>query len=387
MYLNKETKLSIKFTFIMLFVIAFLLAMSVAITWYFVRSLQTKDFIEEIEFQYYQNKYLVEENNEDDENLTDDEHFYNPNIDYFLKENGEIIRFWRANKLKFEAETLLKLLKWNSINKYIWESEYLFYNDTNSEKIYLEELDIIEIQRLLYEAGFFFIFILILPLYFLATRVVKIYLKPIEEANNRLKHYNYNLAHELRTPISAIGLNFDVLKWWYDEQYILDSRKELKNMHNIVDSLLKLSERSVKENLEHINVLEEIRLFKLTLNKKERVLIYTDVDEKLTIISNKVLFFRLLDNIIKNWLKYSTDWKLYIQSNKNWITFKNKVDLSINNSNLNDLNDYFFRWKNSWFKEWFGLWLSIVKAITEELWYENNIEIKDGNFIITIKFN
>jgi signal transduction histidine kinase len=78
-----------------------------------------------------------------------------------------------------------------------------------------------------------------------SRRVVRLYFKPVEEANKRLKYYNHHLAHELKTPITAMSLNLDTLDIEYDKQAIIDSKKELNNMFNIVDSLLKLSEKSV----------------------------------------------------------------------------------------------------------------------------------------------
>jgi signal transduction histidine kinase len=43
------------------------------------------------------------------------------------------------------------------------------------------------------------------------------------------------LAHELKTPISVISSNMDVLKYGFDEKIVKKSKQELKNMTKIID--------------------------------------------------------------------------------------------------------------------------------------------------------
>jgi signal transduction histidine kinase len=44
--------------------------------------------------------------------------------------------------------------------------------------------------------------------YFLARKT----LKPITETNKKLKEYNHNLAHELKTPLSVIKSDLELLE-------------------------------------------------------------------------------------------------------------------------------------------------------------------------------
>jgi signal transduction histidine kinase len=43
------------------------------------------------------------------------------------------------------------------------------------------------------------------------------------------------LAHELKTPISVISSNMDVLKYGFDEKIVEKSKQELKHMIKIID--------------------------------------------------------------------------------------------------------------------------------------------------------
>ena len=93
-----------------------------------------------------------------------------------------------------------------------------------------------------------------MPFYLLALRIVKVYLRPLNIANKRLKQYNYNLAHELQTPISAIDLNLEILEDNYDKSIILDTRRNLKDMSHIIKHLLSLSEKSLHIEKEKLSL-------------------------------------------------------------------------------------------------------------------------------------
>jgi K+-sensing histidine kinase KdpD len=158
-------------------------------------------------------------------------------------------------------------------------------------------------------------------------------------------------------------------------------------MFNIVDSLLKLSEKSVWDNLDIFILKDLIKQYLKTLNNDEKKKIYLDINEKSEIKTDRILFFRILENVIRNWFKYSLDNKIYIKSENNAIIFSNKIKPELAQNNTKRLTDYFYRWKNSENYEGFWLWLSIVETITKQLWYKLNIKIKNEEFILEIKFN
>jgi signal transduction histidine kinase len=48
--------------------------------------------------------------------------------------------------------------------------------------------------------------------YFIAYGLAKITIKPIEENNKKLKEYNHNLAHEIKTPLAVVKSNLELLE-------------------------------------------------------------------------------------------------------------------------------------------------------------------------------
>lgn len=405
MKLKKETKISLKITFLTTAVILWILVASVYASGYLFKAIFIDDFIKWIENKEYLEWFseeeilawreedkkiditmqwaIIEEDEEDDIDML----YFIPTIDYFEKKDWKILKFWRTNEFKSNLDFLLNLEKWKHITKKIEWKEYTFYNDKNSDKIYISQLFVFEVQLWLFFLWLPFLVILVIPLYFVSRRVVRLYFKPVEEANKRLKYYNHHLAHELKTPITAMSLNLDTLDIEYDKQAIIDSKKELNNMFNIVDSLLKLSEKSVWDNLDIFILKDLIKQYLKTLNNDEKKKIYLDINEKSEIKTDRILFFRILENVIRNWFKYSLDNKIYIKSENNAIIFSNKIKPELAQNNTKRLTDYFYRWKNSENYEGFWLWLSIVETITKQLWYKLNIKIKNEEFILEIKFN
>ena len=82
----------------------------------------------------------------------------------------------------------------------------------------------------------------------------KNYFKKVEKYNENLKNYNHYLAHELKTPISVIFSNLEVLKYWFNEEIIKNSEMELKNMVSIIDILLTFSETVNIYEKEYLNL-------------------------------------------------------------------------------------------------------------------------------------
>jgi two-component system, OmpR family, sensor histidine kinase CiaH len=92
--------------------------------------------------------------------------------------------------------------------------------------------------------------------YFISYFLAKITIEPIEENNKKLKEYNHNLAHEIKTPLAVINSNLELLELSYDRNLISSSKEEIASMVDITDSLLFLSENNELKEKEKINTLE-----------------------------------------------------------------------------------------------------------------------------------
>ena len=168
---------------------------------------------------------------------------------------------------------------------------------------------------------YFYVFIksisILFWIYFITYFFTSRHFIEIEKYNKKLKDYNHYLAHELKTPISVLNSNLDVLKYWIDNEKIKDSQLELKKVVDIIDWLLNFSETIQISNKKNINVENFIKWCIAFLDKKDSVKI-VNKEFNFTINTDEVLFERVIKNLIENWLKYSIDKKIKIIIKNIW---------------------------------------------------------------------
>lgn len=232
----------------------------------------------------------------------------------------------------------------------------------------------------LYNNNKYYLFIILsIIIYFFSYFFAKVTIEPIEENNKKLKEYNHNLAHEIKTPLSVIKSNLELLEINFDKELISSSKEEILYMQEIIDNLLFLSEKTILNKKDYISIKEIVEKY-----KKENINIKIDWD--FILIWNSILLDTMIKNLVDNALKYTIwDEKILIKISKNSFEIKNKTSLDLNKSELDKLVDPFYQADNSRSWKWYWLWLSIVKKIA--VLHNLNIIIKNinGYFIVIIK--
>lgn len=222
--------------------------------------------------------------------------------------------------------------------------------------------------------------------YFILYIFWKKHFLKIDEYNKNLKDYNHYLAHELKTPISVIFSNLEVLKYGFNENIISKSQNELKNMINIIDVLLSFSETLNIYEKDNINLENFLKNYINTyfLENKKNIFIQNN-EFNFYIETNQTLFKRIIRNLIENALKYSIDKKVYIKI-ENWkLIFKNSILNDFSEDEIEKLLSKFYR-KDNTKNDWYWLWLAMIKEILKFLWYDFYIYSKDKNFFVEISF-
>lgn len=228
----------------------------------------------------------------------------------------------------------------------------------------------------------YYIFVsLSIIIYFVSLKLAYLTTKPIKEANEKLKNYNHNLAHELKTPLAVLRSNLDLLDISYDKILIKSSFEEIYSMENIINSLLFLAENpknKLKDKINFNNLFEKYKENKdVLLNIKDDFIVYWD----------KNLFEILVKNLIENWLKYSLDKKINIEIKNGEIIFSNKIDKNIRKEELEKYFEIFYKWQNLNDFSSYWIWLSIVKKICDNYNLKILLRSENNKFLVILKRN
>lgn len=221
-------------------------------------------------------------------------------------------------------------------------------------------------------------------IFFISLLLAKWTVKPVERAWTQQKEFVANASHELKTPLTVIATNTDVVlsspddtvksqgKWL---NYIKD---ETARMSKLVNSLLCIAKYDankaeiIHSTIDLSNLLESIVLQYEPLVFESGKLLCTDIDKGLKISGDVDKIKQLVNILLDNALKYSTDKGTIMISLKS--PKSSLVSMTIANSSeeipknkLDKLFDRFYRIDGSRNRKTggSGLGLNIAKTIVE----------------------
>ena len=236
---------------------------------------------------------------------------------------------------------------------------FTFYS-TNEDK-----LKIIKTISLLISFVIFLI-VLMLGYKFIDTIVTQ-----IEISFKKLKNFNSNVSHELKTPLAIMKSEIEVALMHNEKNCdkILHSiLQEINYINDITEKLLFLTKNDLNNcKLTQIDLEELILELFEKYSSKIHISLYINEDDEYMIRGDKTLLKMALSNIIENSIKYKAlkiDIILKKTKNKIILTIKDN-GIGIPKDKLPFIFDEFYRVDESHNKEikGFGLGLSIVKNI------------------------
>lgn len=215
-----------------------------------------------------------------------------------------------------------------------------------------------------------------------------------------IKTYLEDISHQLKTPLTVINISLDNLidNPNMDEKnrnkFISKISKEVTNINNLIQNLLKLS----KFDVNVINFVNKSVSIKELLNKSiDKISLIADlknINIKVNILNDFNLNIDLnwqieaLSNIVKNAIEHSNENDIvYINCNDNKIYSKIEIINNgiINDKDLNKIFDRFYTNKKG-YSESVGIGLSLAKNIIEKNNGKIDVYSKDGKTIFTIKY-
>jgi len=207
-----------------------------------------------------------------------------------------------------------------------------------------------------------------------AVMISKLAVDPLEEHIKNLRNLSKETLHELNLPITTITTNLQML-----EKGIKDS-KELKRIQRIKKASDMLQERyneldyMIKTQTSQ-DVKESFSLDKLVDDRVEFLKhIYPDVkftinSEKTTIFNDRIGLSKVIDNIIDNGVKYSTNKKIIDIELKNYEL--RIVDYGKGMDEVEILHIFDRYYQNNSNMKGFGIGLNMVKRFCDT----NNVEL------------
>lgn len=301
-----------------------------------------------------------------------------------ISQTWSITKNWIFNFENFDTKELLSQKK--EIFSYFIAWEYYLFKKVKENWdtiIFAKNISYIKdfILKMVF-VSFFSIILFFILVYFLTKYLVKIFLKPIEEHNQKLKEYNHNIAHEIKTPLTILNMNLEMMDG--NENLIISSKEEIWKMKNITDSLLFLSENFTLKEIQKFEINKVIKEYieKENLTKSVEVNYFP---ENIEINKNKNMFERILKNLIENALKYGCDNKIFIKIEKNNVTFSNKIEKNIEKEKLEKIFETFYQVDEKT-NNWYWLGLSLVKRIIEIFKWKINVFQENNAFDVKIEF-
>ena len=231
-------------------------------------------------------------------------------------------------------------------------------------------------------------------LFFISLFISKLIIRPLAENDKRQKQFISDASHELKTPISVISANADMLSREIgDNEWLSNIQYENERMGTLVRQLLDLSRAENAEiPMEQIDlsrvVAGDALAFESLAYDNGRT-INSSIEDNIHIMGNRTQLEQLVSVLLDNAIRYSTENGIEVflkrQAHNAVLTVSNEGE-EIPPEKIEHLFDRFYRVdevRNSEDNH-YGLGLSIARAVTER--HKGKIEVSctGGKVVFTV---
>ena len=213
--------------------------------------------------------------------------------------------------------------------------------------------------------GYIGVFLLIL----LASRYV---FKPVDEAYQKQKRFISNASHELKTPLTIISANNELIELEHGPDESTNAiNRQIKRLNQMVSSLSllsKLEEKKKIDNVSKFSLSEAVVDTIDDLNISSKIILDLKINENITYVGEEGLIRQLISIVLDNAIKYSESFiKIDLYNDNKNIIFEVINDCyEIEDGNHSEVFERFYRSDNIRSKtEGSGIGLSIAKEIID----------------------
>ena len=242
----------------------------------------------------------------------------------------------------------------------------------------------------------------ILLAFLFILRMSRIAVEPVRISIEKQKQFITNAGHELKTPLTSIATNMDILTMDLGKnEWVESTKKQVGRLRRLVENLVSLSKM---EEDERTLLVQEFSLSGIVrecaetfssvaeMSGKE---IEADITDDLNIQGDPGTIQQLISILCDNAVKYSTGSgnikiRLYDEGKNVCFETENEWEQNVDEEHLDDLFERFYRGDPSRSSEnrsqGHGLGLSIAKAIAEKNNARLSVETRGSCIVFKVKF-
>ena len=260
------------------------------------------------------------------------------------------------------------------------EKLYYYKQSTPTElKIAVASRNFIRLSMLELFAVLAAIFVLsMLVFYFISRRLADRAAKPLEDAMAREKQFITDASHDLKTPLTVILSNMDILgrgQSGGEARWIDATKRAAEGMRRLIEQMLVLAESEAKteikpERVDISDIAEQNALVMETVAYEKNIGYRTDIEPGLSIMGNADYTRRIVASLIDNAIKYEGSGgsiRISLKRGKKSVRFSvaNRLGV-ISREDISHIFERFYRADKSRHTDGgHGLGLAIVKNLTE----------------------
>ena len=241
-----------------------------------------------------------------------------------------------------------------------------------------------------------FVIVGIVP-FFLSTRIIH----PISESYEKQKRFITDAGHEIKTPLTIINANVDVLEIDIGKNESLeDIKKQSARLTNLTNQLVYLSKMEERESFEKnakfelSKTVEELTDSFNVLAVSQGKSLTAEIQVGLYMLGDEISIGQLVSILLENSIKYSplgAEIQVTLVQQNKWVhlTVENPSSYYISPEKLEHVFERFYKIDESRNSSagGHGIGLSLARAITEANDGKISAELKEENrFKITVSF-
>ena len=295
-------------------------------------------------------------------------------------------------------------LEENDERGFVGDYRYLVIEGENGTRIFFLNLDrnLNAFRKFLFSslsmavAGFL---VVVLVIVFVSGRIIR----PIAESYEKQKRFITDAGHEIKTPLTIINANADVLEMEIGpNESLADIHEQTHRLTELTNRLVYLAKmeegfdsHSPMTELSLSGVVEEISNSFETLAKSEGKTLTKKISENISVMGDIVAVGRLVSILLDNAVKYSTsDSEIEVSVSKQGrnalLSVSNVCREPMDQEQISHIFERFYRTDESRNSSTggHGIGLSMAKAIMTQHGGKIGATIKDGErFVITAVFS